>query len=529
MELLEIWSRNLDELLPALNRWPDGTTLSQFKVPSFPPAPKLAANGWRLLWDKRNLPVADISRDIKLTKALVQSLSVCDDVFFGIGVQSFETAEDVAFRDRTANFRLYCELLLFPFRWQEHAEKHGSTFCHNIHPSRLRVLPKSQTPHNGLSLRSLTSNLAFCPPTNIPVKWYSYGISPDSVGQKVCNFLLVPWPRVVYPQDFFPVGVDAKQKVGWFGYRPYSTHAGEILNFVERLLRSAEMQVGAKGVHAVVLPELALTEGLFDLLSAFLAKMGIGLISGVGSYVEPADRETPATSSDWQPSRGLAFPDTHCMNSAALSFPAAPFETDEKNLNVIQRKHHRWKLTADQIVRYGLSHQLDPTFDWWEAITVDSRSLNFVVLREWLSTCVLVCEDLARLDPIGRYVRAIGPDLVVALLMDGPQLRDRWPAYHATVLTDDPGSSVLTLTSLGMVLASRPIELFGKPHRRTIGLWRDVKNGVVEIDLPEGYDGALLTLHRHEAQRTTADGRTRTRFGAPLFGGLHFLKASDIR
>jgi hypothetical protein len=47
--------------------------------------------------------------------------------------------------------------------------------------------------------------------------------------------------------------------------------------------------------------------------------------------------------------------------------------------------------------------------------------------------------------------------LLIALLMDGPQLKSRWSGRYAGVLAEDPGSSVLTLTSLGMALRSRPI------------------------------------------------------------------------
>jgi len=50
---------------------------------------------------------------------------------------------------------------------------------------------------------------------------------------------------------------------------------------------------------------------------------------------------------------------------------------------------------------------------------------------------VLICEDLARLDPVNDLVRAVGPNLVMSLLMDGPQLTTRWPARYATVLADD--------------------------------------------------------------------------------------------
>ena len=43
-------------------------------------------------------------------------------------------------------------------------------------------------------------------------------------------------------------------------------------------------------------------------------------------------------------------------------------------------------------------------------------------------------------------MHAIGPNLVFTLLMNGPQLKTRWPARYAKILADDPGSSVLSIT-----------------------------------------------------------------------------------
>jgi hypothetical protein len=63
---------------------------------------------------------------------------------------------------------------------------------------------------------------------------------------------------------------------------------------------------------------------------------------------------------------------------------------------------------------------------------------------------VLICADLARQDPAADLIRAVGPNLLIALLMDGPQLSHRWPARYAAVPAEDPGTSVQTLTSLGM-------------------------------------------------------------------------------
>lgn len=65
-------------------------------------------------------------------------------------------------------------------------------------------------------------------------------------------------------------------------------------------------------------------------------------------------------------------------------------------------------------------------------------------------------------------LRRVGPSLVVGLLLDGPQLPQRWPARYATVLADEPGSAVLTLTSFGMVARSRPP---GRTRSRAVALW----------------------------------------------------------
>lgn len=85
---------------------------------------------------------------------------------------------------------------------------------------------------------------------------------------------------------------------------------------------------------------------------------------------------------------------------------------------------------------------------------------------------VVICEDLARPDPVGDLLRAVGPNLVIALLMDGPQIKERWSARYATTLAEDPGFSVLSLTSAGMSKLSRPSS--GVNRSKVIGLWKDV-------------------------------------------------------
>ena len=77
--------------------------------------------------------------------------------------------------------------------------------------------------------------------------------------------------------------------------------------------------------------------------------------------------------------------------------------------------------------------------------------------------------------------------LVIVGLLDGPQLASRWSARYASVLADDPGSSVLTLSSFGMVERSRPE---GREASRVIALWKDSTTGVREIPLEPGAHGS---------------------------------------
>jgi hypothetical protein len=99
---------------------------------------------------------------------------------------------------------------------------------------------------------------------------------------------------------------------------------------------------------------------------------------------------------------------------------------------------------------------------------------------------------------------------VIALLADGPQMSQRWPAKYASILADDPGCSVLTLTSLGMVAQSR---FPAQPVSRAVALWKtggppSADKQLKEISLGHGYDALVLSLRRENTQEWTADGRS---------------------
>jgi hypothetical protein len=83
-------------------------------------------------------------------------------------------------------------------------------------------------------------------------------------------------------------------------------------------------------------------------------------------------------------------------------------------LRYYQAKHHRWYLDRDQIVNYQLGGALPPSQGAWEHIGLEHpRVLHFVTVDATWS--VLICEDLGRQDPAADLIRAVGPNLLIAL------------------------------------------------------------------------------------------------------------------
>jgi hypothetical protein len=110
---------------------------------------------------------------------------------------------------------------------------------------------------------------------------------------------------------------------------------------------------------------------------------------------------------------------------------------------------------------------------------VPRLAVEFIEVAE-LTLVTLVCQDLASSDELAALIRSVGSTVVFAVLLDGPQLTSRWAALYGSVLADDPGSAVLTLTCFGMVQRSRPL---GYDASSVIALWKDPSRGVREIPL----------------------------------------------
>jgi hypothetical protein len=230
-------------------------------------------------------------------------------------------------------------------------------------------------------------------------------------------------------------------------------------------------------VHGIVLPEVAMPKKCADEVAARLSK--------------ESDIELLIT--------GTLAKDFSGVHNCATIYRMYKGQVLQP---ISQSKHHRWCLNPSQLSNYDLESHLDPKSSWWEQIEIEERACSFEVLRHGASFSVLVCEDLARFDPVFPVISSVGPSLVVALLMDGPQLKERWSGRYATTLADDPGSAVLTLTSLGMIRKSRK-----GASPPTIGLWKDPLGGYHQIDLGSGDQAVLISLELTSVSQWTLDGR----------------------
>lgn len=373
------------------------------------------------------------------------------------------------------------------------------SLCGMVSPDAAVVLPKSITSSVGCTLRSLSHNLALLPPkTVICPSWRMASIRRsgprlDPALPYDIRLLLVPFPFTIHADSFLLSS--PKTPLAGANYVPayfslvqrwLDTVIGPLTGarlaaelFVP-LIRQARAESGSIP-NGVILPECALSSEVAEGLVRALVGSGIEfLITGVLEL----------------------DPKTQKFNNVARTFVIQPGGAVVDS----QKKHHRWRLDKYQVKRYALDFDDDrDNSQWWEDIDVGQRQLPFFGLRRDMSIATLICEDLARTDPAMTAIRAVGPNLVVALLMDGPQLAVRWPGRYATVLAEDPGSAVLTLTCAAMVDRSNWME--AKPAR-SIGLWRDASGNMQEIGLPAGSLGILLTLQSAKKHQNTLDNRS---------------------
>ena len=284
------------------------------------------------------------------------------------------------------------------------------------------IQPKARTPDVGCSLRNLSHNVALLPPRGVMrVNW----LSPPAVQMDdqttSLNLLLVPFPYTIETDCFAAKGGAAVDDLsGWFDVdqRWLRSGADDLVTFVSILLAEAAKH---DVVHGLVFPELSLDYATYEKVATHLRDHA------------PSVQFLVAGSSDnCGGEKGNFALASHFFDDPSSS-ATAPLK--RMMATASRAKHHRWSLNKSQIDAYGLSTAF-PTSStamrWWEEIPLHARELHVHPMRGSSVFTVMICEDLARSDPAHEPLRAIGPNLVFVLLMDGPQLEWRWAARYST-------------------------------------------------------------------------------------------------
>lgn len=452
--------------------------------------PKELSSWWRVLQQHFALPVSQLSHRPACTAALLQITATADETCAGVGI----SVSGPLIRPEWSDIGVDHFLAEAEFQLLKTSRK-GSTLCQRIDPSRMRVLPKMHTPQSGLTIRSFSHNITCCATADLKPQWYSFATDTQ---EHALNLLLLPWPLGVSPNQFAvsrKVHLTDSVDRGGYGMFTFDAKAGPRKKYVEQIVDAAEKYVGR--VDGLIFPEMALSPAEYANVSKWVVNQRRFLVAGIGKKAIK----------------------NHCGQNYVGVDMVLPGSSMKVSLQ--QNKHHRWKLTKSQIVQYGIGTNLHPEANWWEHISLSDRTLMFISLRPWLTMCTLICEDLARPDPVGDLVRSVGPNLVIALLMDGPQISTRWPGRYATALADDPGSSVLTVTSLGMSRMSQPIS--GPNRARVVALWKDARTGITkELELPEGAKALILNITVEYQEEWTVDKRGDGGVsGYPILAGFH--------
>lgn len=479
---------------------------------------------WGVLWDLANGDVADAThpRTQLWCDAAFKLLVLADEASAGVGfVISEEDSPIAAFVLSEYEADSPRQLRDLPY-----------SLCIQATPSEACVQPKARTAQLGCTLRSLTHHLALLPPKSAVCTNWGFSFDADRQGLRPLNLLLVPFPYRIDPESFVPgpcvqhrvqarLAHHAWEKAGcpagdgsgfwndagrlvdgrsrffgveqtWLRDNGAELAADQISVFLRGLLQQVRGQ--GQEVNGIVLPEFALDRGKAAQIAELLAaEKGLELfVAGIAAPAAP---------------RQLV---RNCVYTCVYDDQGILTSRE-------QSKHHRWKLDRSQIECYRLDDRLPPDVAWWEGINIEDRSCGFLVFRPGACLATLICEDLGRIEPVQTAIRAVGPNLVIALLMDGPQLAGRWPARYATVLADDPGCSVLTLTSLGLMRRSwksgkrdpsRSSFQDGMREAREIALWKEQDGSSQELWLPSGSHALLLNLHFQPVANYTLDGRS---------------------
>ncbi len=418
---------------------------------------------------KAKVQVEDLVKDSEYLKLL-----------FDLYVESDECASRIQneiYQTPNALIRRYGESLI--------ARKNGSivSSLSQCEKSNGVIQFKSHTPQAGISLNSLSHDLAYIKP-GVEVAAL-VGSSIQTIEPNQYNVLVLPWPLEVtdkfFKQDHKPT-LQMDEEFGFFAYENHQTITHQMITY-------AIESSGRRSLpDLVVIPECAVRSNDKS-----------ELLMGLRDYFSERHMDYPIIifgvfgDGDSVESYGENSLELLYVNRFVQSY-----------VGENQRKHHRWALDATQLNTYGLGHVLSTNkVKWWESCSTGDRKL-ISYRDEHVHICPLICEDLARQDPIAPVVRSLGPDLVVALLLDGPQMIGRWSHRYSSALVDEPGCSVLSISPYGMTQRSTNGGEY--PPSSNVALWTDTQDSY-ELELEPDKIGILLKLEFEVQRQWTADGR----------------------
>lgn len=473
--------------------------------------PSLATRLWKILVRGYNQPLRASLNTKKGSPvpgwwaSAVKLLLIADEACVGLGARSSPEHPDRWMIDQFEIFNAA------PFSGKKlpgssayRAERQRASFGVFADPDVGCVQPKSRISSLGCNLRNLTRNAAYIPHVGSVRCHWQQPIA-QKVGEEAddLDVLIIPLPFemrdewISQDQNAKPESTK-RPKWGNFEIRQgWLENEEELISTIlvefRKAQRALEGRETAGALNGVVFPEYALTEPLFNRICELLKKEEPGLEFAISGSSNNCEGETGnfVLTAMWPVDKAVEAP------------------VDDRFLLTSRRKHHRWKLSPSQIATYDLEAILPSASDgnsWWERHTIAQREIHFFHFRKTSVLTSMICEDLARSDPCHDILRAIGPNLLFALLMDGPQTEGRWPARYAATLADDPGTSVLTVTSMSLMDRTNKAKLFKVPSY-TVAMWRDESGVTKSLALDEGSKSLLLTLKPHAVEDQTIDGR----------------------
>ena len=275
--------------------WNASKELSEPVPPALPGLPTEITAWWSTVINRRKVALTDVASDEALSQALLQLCAAADAASGSVGTHVHGEKKD--------RFGWFAEKCL-----RERAEVRGSTLCLSIDSSRLRVLPKFHTPQTGITMRSLTHNLALCPTEEVTPHWYTVASKArhrrKGADERMLNVLLVPWPREIRRNQFQTVDPKkAKPLTENHGFLSIRTDSD--LESSKKLSRLYEAAIDEAGhIDLIVLPELALLKEEYDDIRSW------NYIKDVFLIVRPGGRSGILGADAHQPRYGRPQPPT---------------------------------------------------------------------------------------------------------------------------------------------------------------------------------------------------------------------------